>query len=116
MCAQDALAVTFVCEPATLPVWDWEGPGDHLVRSEYNPFANDWMRDSGMQAAGVNTCAAVLCPRLGEAAGLGLLVGNVSGRWARASAFRMVPSGRSLPNLMLHREGKVCKLTSFEPA
>jgi hypothetical protein len=32
------------------------------------------------------------------------------GRPARGSAFRKVPSGRSLPYLALHREGKVCKL------
>jgi len=34
----DALAVTFASEVATLPVQGWEGPGDHLVKREYNPF------------------------------------------------------------------------------
>jgi len=49
----DALACTFACEYATLPVRDWEGRGDHLVRSEYNPFSDEWMRDdSGMQRVG----------------------------------------------------------------
>jgi hypothetical protein len=43
----DALACTFASEPATSPRSDWEGPGDHLVRSEYNPFSDDWMRDGG---------------------------------------------------------------------
>jgi hypothetical protein len=49
----DALACTFACEYATLPVRDWEGRGDHLVRSEYNPFSDEWMRDdSGMHRVG----------------------------------------------------------------
>ena len=41
----DAPAVTFASEIATLPTSDWEGRGDHLVRSEYNPFADEWMND-----------------------------------------------------------------------
>jgi len=31
----------------------WEGRGDHLVRSEYNPFSDEWMRDDrGAQRVG----------------------------------------------------------------
>src|SRR5262249_32258492 len=42
----DALACTFASEHATLPVSaDWGLRGDHLVRSEYDPFSDDWMRD-----------------------------------------------------------------------
>jgi hypothetical protein len=37
----DALACTFACEYATLPARDWEGRGDHLVRTDWDPFAPD---------------------------------------------------------------------------
>jgi hypothetical protein len=48
----DALACTFACEYATLPVRDWDtGRGDHLVKSEWNPFSDERMRDDGMQSA-----------------------------------------------------------------
>jgi hypothetical protein len=36
---------------ATLPVRDWEGSGDHLVKSEWNPFASEWIGDGAMQSA-----------------------------------------------------------------
>jgi hypothetical protein len=42
----DALACTFASEMATVPVADWEGPGDHLVRSNYNPFADPFETDA----------------------------------------------------------------------
>ena len=62
----DALACTFACEYATLPVRDWEGSGDHLVKSEWNPFAClgvDWgWRDAVGRAV---KCTAVLRSRLG---------------------------------------------------
>jgi hypothetical protein len=48
----DALACTFACEYATLPVRDWEGSGDHLVRSEWNPFASEWIGDGAMRSTG----------------------------------------------------------------
>ena len=41
----DALACTFACEYATLPARDWEGRGDHLVRTDWDPFAPEWMGD-----------------------------------------------------------------------
>jgi hypothetical protein len=45
----DALACTFACEYATLPVSGWDtGRGDHLVRSEYNPFGDEWMHGGSM--------------------------------------------------------------------
>jgi hypothetical protein len=47
----DALACTFACEPATLPVSSWAGRGDHLVETEWNPFAPERMRDD-VAAAG----------------------------------------------------------------
>jgi hypothetical protein len=48
----DALACTFACEYATLPARDWDaGRGDHLVRTEWNPFSEERMRDDGMQPA-----------------------------------------------------------------
>jgi len=43
----DALACTFACEYATLPARGWEGRGDHLVRTEWNPFSEERMRDDG---------------------------------------------------------------------
>ena len=48
----DALACTFACEYATLPVRDWEGSGDHLVKSEWNPFASEWIGDGAVQSIG----------------------------------------------------------------
>ena len=46
----DALACTFACEYATLPARDWDsGRGDHLVRTEWNPFSDERMRDDGTQ-------------------------------------------------------------------
>jgi hypothetical protein len=40
----DALACTFACEYATLPARDWDaGRGDHLVRTEWNPFSEERM-------------------------------------------------------------------------
>ena len=57
----DALACTFACEYATLPVSDWDvGRGDHLVRSEYNPFDDDHLKGTGV---------VPICAGLGEAAG-----------------------------------------------
>ena len=44
----DALACTFACEYATLPARAWDsGRGDHLVRTEWNPFSEERMRDDG---------------------------------------------------------------------
>src|SRR5262249_52287771 len=45
----DALACTFACEHATLPVRDWESArGDHLVQTEWNPFSDERMREGTM--------------------------------------------------------------------
>jgi hypothetical protein len=42
----DALACTFACEPATMPVAAWgTDRGDHLVETEWDPFAPERMRD-----------------------------------------------------------------------
>jgi hypothetical protein len=38
----DALACTFASEVASA---GWEGSGDHLVKREYDPFSDDWLRD-----------------------------------------------------------------------
>jgi hypothetical protein len=44
----DALACTFACEHATLPVSEWDmGRGDHLVVSEYNPFDEEHLKGTG---------------------------------------------------------------------
>jgi hypothetical protein len=49
----DALACTFACEYATLPARDWDsGRGDHLVKTEWNPFSDERMRDDGVQPGG----------------------------------------------------------------
>jgi hypothetical protein len=41
-------ACTFACEYATLPARAWDsGRGDHLVRTEWNPFSDERMRDDG---------------------------------------------------------------------
>jgi hypothetical protein len=49
----DALACTFACEYATLPVSDWDmGRGDHLVRSEYNPFDDEHLKGTGFVPVG----------------------------------------------------------------
>jgi len=46
----DALACTFACEYATLPVRDWEsGRGDHLVETEWDPFDPKRMSDRADQ-------------------------------------------------------------------
>ena len=48
----DALACTFACEYATLPARDWDrGRGDHLVRSDWDPFSPEWMNGT-MQSPG----------------------------------------------------------------
>jgi hypothetical protein len=46
----DALAVTFAAE-VTLPTTEWTGRGDHLVRSEYDPFDRDWVLNDGARAS-----------------------------------------------------------------
>jgi hypothetical protein len=49
----DALACTFACEYATLPVSEWDmGRGDHLVRSEYNPFDDEHLKGAGFAPVG----------------------------------------------------------------
>ena len=43
----DALATTFSCEYATLPVRDWEDRGDRFVRTDWDTFSPEWMTGDG---------------------------------------------------------------------